>query len=1250
MPTAVEMQNAMNWYYPAELPVVLLRDQILDALRLHDVLVVVSETGSGKTTQLPKMVTEVLREIYADKMGLIGVTQPRRIAAVSVAKRVAEELQQPLGAFVGYQVRFDEKISTATRIKFMTDGILLAETQGDRMLKRYDAIILDEAHERSLNIDFLLGYLKELRRERPSLKIVISSATLDAGAFADFFREEGKEVPIVQASGRTFPVEEFFLPADEEEELSQHLVRAVDWLSDIDPVGDVLVFLPGEKEIRDCADALEGRKYFRTEILPLFARLSMGDQQRVFSPGDLRRVILATNVAETSLTIPRITSVVDSGLARVSRWSPARGVQRLQIEPVSQASARQRKGRCGRVKEGICVRLYDEDDLLDRAEFTDPEIRRSSLAGVILRMIALGLPPIEEFPLIDAPAPKAVSEGYRTLREVGALGKDKQLTVAGRQMARMPVDPRLARMLIEASHEKCLRELLPVISSLESSDPRERPADKQKEADAAHARWKHGQSDFFSLLRLWLDLQRFQENGKWRRNALRKYCHEAYLNMRRVMEWANIHEELLDLCQRELKWEVPAPMVKPDSSDAEWQSAYDPFHRSLLAGVPRQFALWDVQEKIYRSAGGGAFAVFPGSGLFAGKRFDWVLGMEIVETTRLWARRLARIDPAWVEKVASHLCTYRYSHGYWDDKQGAVYAKETVLCGGLVVVKDRPVHWGRIDPAAAREVFIREGLLGGGIRSACPALQHLQALREQVRLMEVKLRRPDYLWSDEQTFAFFDKHIPAGMCTAKAFHKWRMDHETSLMAELRDVVWDEKLLEDMSAFPDSLMWRDEEYSVYYAMAPGERDDGVTIGVHIDQLKDFPEHLLSWGVPGYLPDRVEFLVRSLPKELRKACQPISEFVREFVEDYENVTPDVSLVTALVQRVQQRVRYHVPESDIDLSALPPEWQVKCWVCDDEGHELLLGLNPLSIKEKLRPLLLKRLEEHANEEWQCTGSSEWPMDLPEFVAGNGGQAYPALVDEGKTVGVRAFHDAEQARQSHRAGCVRLLMIHQSDQVTYLTKKFPIGLAARVELPRVGFGGTKLETLIALSAEGALGQSLPRTADDYAQRAKQARGDWHVAAVPVGQALDAIVSLVPELRSWCEQQRASKFLAEVADDILDCLDWLLRKDFAWRAGHAVLCDYPRHLQALQQRLDRLKSLPIQKDLEKMDRVLSLWNPWFSAWRKDPDRADLWALGWMLMELRISIFAPNIPVRFSVSEKKIRLDLERCIHSGLSS
>lgn len=1228
----------MNWYYPEELPVVARRDEIMQAMRDHDVIVVVSETGSGKTTQLPKMVTEVLQEIYADKMGLIGVTQPRRIAAVSVARRVAEELRQPLGGLVGYQVRFDEKRSAATRIKFMTDGILLAETQGDRDLKHYDAIVLDEAHERSLNIDFLLGYLKELRRRRPALKIIISSATLDAGAFADFFTEPDQEVPILVAEGRTYPVEECFLPPYDDEDLSQHVARACDWLTDVDAQGDVLVFLPGEKEIRESADTLVGRNYYRTEILPLFARLSMGDQQRVFAPGNLRRIILATNVAETSLTIPRISSVVDSGTARVSRWSPARGVQRLQVEPVSQASARQRKGRCGRVKEGICVRLYDELDLAERPEFTDPEIRRSSLAGVILRMISLGLPEIESFPLIDAPAPKAVAEGYRTLRDVGAITKDKRLTEAGKHMARMPIDPRLARMLMEAQHQRCIAELLPVIAALESSDPRERPAEKQKEADAAHARWKHPQSDFFSLLRLWFDVQRFQEKGKWRRNALRKYCNEAFLSMRRVMEWGNVHDELYDLLKRELRWEMPAARLGHESGDGEWQSLYDAFHRSLLAGVPRQFGLWDVQEKIYRSAAGGQFAIFPGSGLFSAKRYDWVLAMEIVETTRLWARRLARLDPAWVEQVAGHLCTRRYGHGYWDEKQGAVYAKETVLCGGLVVVKDRPVHLGRIDPAAAREVFIRDGILGGGIRAGCAALDRLKELREDVQVMECKLRQPDRLWSEEQVYEFFAAKIPAGMCTAKAFHQWRGDHEQTLIPSLADVIWDQGLLDDLQDFPDNLTHGEEEYSVYYAMTPGARDDGVTIGVHIDQLRDFPDHLLEWGVIGHLAERVEFLVRNLPKDLRKACQPIADFVDDFVDLHADAPHTQSLQRALTAHVQKRLRYAVEENVIDLAALPPEWQVKCWVCDDEGNEILLGTDLRQMRETLQPLLKKRLEEHANDEWQCSGATSWPFEqIPERVESTGGYAYPALVDEGKSVGVRAFHCSAQAEQSHRAGCARLLMLAQPEQVAYLQKKFPLGLAARVELSRIGDGGTTMEDLIRLSAEGALGARLPRTGDDFAALAAKAKGDWVVAATAVGKVLDLLVSEIPQLRDWCARQASSRYLSAVADDINEQLDWLMRRQFCWYTGFSMLGEYPRYLRAIRMRIDRLDSLPIAKDLEKMDRVRDLWEPWFDAWHRDSQNPVLWSMGWMLEEYRISLFAPGVPVKGTISEKKLR-------------
>ena len=550
-------QFSGKWNYPKELPVVEHREEILAAIKSHQVVVVVSDTGSGKTTQLPKMVAEAM----GPEGGRIGCTQPRRIAAASVAKRVAEELMVPLGGYVGYQVRFEDKTTRETRIKFMTDGILLAETQGDPELRQYEVLILDEAHERSLNIDFLLGYLKRLLTKRRDLRLVISSATLDAGSFAAFFSDDGTEVPVIEAPGRMFPVAEFFLPPSDDEDLPQHVARAVDWLAGVEPRGDVLVFLPGEREIRECAEVLDGRRYPGTEVLPLFARLGLADQQRVFNPGQQRRLILATNVAETSLTIPRIACVIDSGIARVNRWSPGKGVQRLQIEPVSKASARQRKGRCGRVRDGVCVRLYEETELEERPDFTDPEIRRSSLAGVILRMKSLGLPEIEEFPFLDPPSPKAISEGYRTLREVDALDRDKNLTENGRRMARLPVDPRLGRMLIEASKEHCLAEMLPIIAALESNDPRERPAEKIREADAAHARWKDIESDFIGILRLWRDVSEFRdERGRWKRNALRKFAAAGFLNARRVIEWANVADELTDLLRRE--WDVRGELGK----------------------------------------------------------------------------------------------------------------------------------------------------------------------------------------------------------------------------------------------------------------------------------------------------------------------------------------------------------------------------------------------------------------------------------------------------------------------------------------------------------------------------------------------------------------------------------------------------------------------------------------------------------------------------------------------------------------
>jgi ATP-dependent helicase HrpA len=1216
------------WNYPKELPVVEHREAILAALKARQVIVVVSDTGSGKTTQLPKMVAEAM----GPEGGRIGCTQPRRIAAASVAKRVAEELMVPLGGFVGYQVRFEDRTSRDTRIKFMTDGILLAETQGDPDLRQYQVLILDEAHERSLNIDFLLGYLKQLLVKRKDLTLVISSATLDAGSFAAFFAEDGEPALVIEAPGRMFPVAEFFLPPMDDEDLPQHVARAVDWLGGVEPRGDVLVFLPGEREIRDCAEVLEGRRFPGTEVLPLFARLGLADQQRVFNPGNQRRLILATNVAETSLTIPRIACVIDSGVARVNRWSPGKGVQRLQIEPVSQASARQRKGRCGRVRDGVCVRLYEETALEERPAFTDPEIRRSSLAGVILRMKALGLPEIGEFPFLDPPSPKAVAEGYRTLREVNALDGDRNLTDFGRRMARLPVDPRLGRMLIEARNQHCLAEMLPIIGALESNDPRERPSEKTREADAAHARWKDVDSDFIGILRMWGDVSKFRDDrGRWKRNALRKYAGPAFLNARRVMEWANVVDELTDLIEREWKLKVP-PLGEAAALP------YAAIHRSLLAGVPRHFGWWDREAKEYRSAAGGFFAVFPGSGLFGmPKRPEWVVAMELVETSRLWARRVARIDPEWVEEVAPHLCRSKYGEAHWDEAQGAVYGKETVICGGLPVIVGRRVHYGRVDPQAARGIFLREGLLAGGLRKRCRFLDHLTEMRGEIEAIEQKLRRPGGLWSDEAVLRFYERRIPEDIHTAAAFHKWLGQDEERLMLALADVLDEDLDALGLDEFPDTLTHAGDEYQVYYHAKPGERDDGVTLGVHVDQLPMLPAWLPAWGMDGNLRERAEILLRSLPKDFRRVCQPIGSVAEGFAELWSLAPKDMPLTHALSDHVRERTGARVPADAYDSSKLPAHLVTKIWVCDDDGEELAMGEDVAVLKLQLADRMRTRFEAAANADLERTGISAWDGEkLPERVETPGGPAFPALVDEGKSVGVRAFTNPAEAAQSQRAGGARLLWLAHTAQVDHLRKKFPLGLMAKVELPRLGVGGTLLEDLILLAAEGAAGGVFPSSPDEFRVLSERARGRWFEAAAAIGKSLDDSLTLLPEIRGWIAANRNDRNLGEIAEDLDEQLAWLFRHRFAWRAGFAGLRDYPRRLRAIRSRLGRVGSLPIVKDLEKMERLRRLWLPWFQRWTEKPDDPALWPHGWAVEELRISLFAPDVPCVGKVSEKRI--------------
>lgn len=1215
--------------YP-ELPVSLRRDEVIEAIRHNQVIVVVGETGSGKTTQLPKMAIEAALQAGVER-GRVGCTQPRRLAAASVAKRVSEELKLALGEEVGYQVRFTDKTSPKTALKFMTDGILLAETQNDPNLKQYHTIIIDEAHERSLNIDFLLGYLRELLGKRSDLKLIISSATLDAGGFSEFFGT----APIVEVKGRTFPVDTYYLPPNEDEELAKHVVRATHWISDLDRRGDVLVFLPGEREIRECVELLEGQKFYNTEVLPLFARLGLGDQQRIFQPGSKRRIVLATNVAETSITIPRIVYVIDSGIARVSRYSPGRSVQRLQIEEISQASARQRKGRCGRISEGICVRLYEEDTFEERSEFTDPEIRRSSLAGVILQMKNLSLPEIGKFPLLDPPSPKLVTEGYRTLREIGALDRAHELTKIGHALSRLPVDPRLGRMLLEAQKRRCLAEVSVVVAALSIMDVRERPAEKKEEADRAQQKYKHVDSDFLSLLRIWNDVQPLKEKGRWRKNQLRKLSRERFLNFLRVIEWDNLTNEIRRAVRDALKWspkDVPA-------KEKDWAPS-DEVHKALLAGVPRQFGLWDREKRAYKSPGGREFAVFPGSGLFnTGKRIDWFLAMELVDTSRLWARKVAKLDPAWVEEVAPQLCRSKYHSAFFDEQQGAVYAKENVICGGLRIIDGRNVHYGRVDQGAAREVFIRDGLLGQKMKSNPKLLKQLNRLRKEVGEMEHALRRVDGLWSEEAVFEYFDTHLPQDVHTAKSFHEWMRGEGGSLQIQMDDVVYEDVRGLGLNDFPEFVEFSDQQLDVYYHAAPGERDDGVTFGIHIDQLGDVADWVGEWGVPGNLAERVRLLIRSLPKNLRTACNPASEAAADFVE--EDLSRDDSLLVTLAEFLKKRTGLLIRDDDFDASRLPEELVTKFWIYDDDRNELGFGVSLSLLKEEFTVLRKERFEEQAGKDLECSGLKGFPEEgmLASLDVG-GAVAYPALVDEGATLGIRVYADKEESEEAHRGGLIRLMHFLEKKQIAYVRKTPPLDWAVSMQLSTLGVGAS-IEQLI----DAALTMSFKgdvRTLQEVNALTENIRGDLYSNVEKLGRSLASWTPAVQELKVEIEGMRGDRNLHSIAEDLDEELAWLLRGEFVMRTRIETVLDYGRYFEAMKVRLQRVKGFPLIKDLEKMELIRKYWSPWFLEWSKNPEVMHLWEIGWMLEEFRISLFAPNIRTKMKVSEKRISERLEK--------
>ncbi|RKX37516.1 MAG: ATP-dependent RNA helicase HrpA, partial [Verrucomicrobia bacterium] len=981
-----------------------------------------------------------------------------------MARRVAEEMQTDYGKGVGCQVRFDDQTCDETIIKFMTDGILLAETQRDRHLLQYDCLIIDEAHERSLNIDFILGYLKNLMKVRPDLKIVISSATLDAESFSEFF----DDAPVIQVEGRTYPVDDFFLPPGNDEELSNHILRAMRWISDVDDQGDVLVFLPGEREIRDATKKLEGQHWKNTEVLPLFGRLSMGEQQRVFKAGGRRRIILATNVAETSITIPGIHYVIDSGRVRLSRYNPRTQVQGLQIEQVSQASARQRRGRCGRVTDGICIYLYDKDTLDGSAQYTDPEIRRTSLAGVILQMDLLGLPPIERFPLLDPPQPALVREGYKALQDIGAIDAARKLTPMGRDISKFPTDPHLARMIVQAHSEGALAEILVLVSFLSIQDVRERPTEKAEAADLAHKQWTDPKSDFMTILNLWNFIEAERGAGG-SHGKLRKLCKKNFINYRRVMEWTNLWKDLRNTV-RDLGWDKSSPQRHSDTENSNSQKPpslsasgaknvfhYDLIHRSLLAGLPSNIGL-KGEDREFTAARNRKFFIFPGSGLFK-KPPDWVMVFALVETTKLYARTVAEIKPEWLEDIAPHLCKAVYKKPEWNPEQGFVYAKESVVSGGLTLLDGRPVHYGPINPEEARKIFIREGLAPGNLTTHGGWLKLHHRMLDDIASLEEKIRRPGALLDHDAIFDHFDRLLPPEVYSVKTLEEWVHKKHARIAMRMRDAVYPQTVPVMPADYPDSLTFHHEEFQLIYTFDPGEELDGIALVCPIEKLAFLPDWAPDWLVPGWLEEKVNRLLRTLPKNLRTTISPIDHTAKSFKHTCAGVNShlrrcEISLLEALSSFLQQEFKLPVDASDFDEPSLPAFLRMK--VIETKDNEIVRVHTAIS--DEHRMTVHRSGVEMAFAKWALPPQREWPGDaLPEFIVSQDSKktrGYPSLTAKAAGVGRQVFLSKIDAAASHRAGLVQLFRIQQADQVKYLEKRPPLTPILQLTLSAIDDG----------------------------------------------------------------------------------------------------------------------------------------------------------------------------------------------------
>ncbi|MEO3751491.1 ATP-dependent RNA helicase HrpA [Streptomyces sp. B6B3] len=1288
--------------YPEELPVSQRRDAILEAIRDHQVVIVAGETGSGKTTQIPKICLELGRGVR----GLIGHTQPRRIAARTVAQRVADELRTPLGEAVGYKVRFTDQASDGTLVKLMTDGILLAEIQHDRELSQYDTIIIDEAHERSLNIDFLLGYLAQLLPRRPDLKVVITSATIDPERFARHFApSEERHAPVIEVSGRTYPVEVRYRPpedyaaesGDGDVDQVTAICEAVAELEAEGP-GDVLVFLSGEREIRDTADALEriekGKRHGAAEVLPLYARLSHAEQQRVFQRHTGRRIVLATNVAETSLTVPGIKYVVDPGTARISRYSHRTKVQRLPIEPISQASANQRKGRCGRTSDGICIRLYSEEDFLSRPEFTDAEILRTNLASVILQMHAARLGEVEKFPFIDPPDRRSIKAGVQLLEELGALD-GARLTESGRRLAQLPVDPRLARMVLEANRNGCAHEVMVIVAGLSIQDPRERPADKQQQADERHRRFRQGpgeHSDFLAYLALWEYVRERQRELS--SSAFRRMCRAEFLNYLRIREWQDIHAQLRTVA-RQVGVEAARPSA-PAAREADEilgtppPGGWDSVHQSLLAGLLSHVGLKDTDKHEYLGARGAKFAVFPGSALFK-KPPRWVMSAELVETSRLWARINARIEPEWIEPLAGHLVKRNYSEPHWEQKQAAVMAYERVTLYGIPVVADRKVNYGRIDPETCRELFLRHALVEGDWRTQHRFFHDNRKLLAEVEELEHRARRRDILVDDETLYDFYDQRIPEDVVSGAHFDAWwkraRRDDPDLLSFEKSMLINERAAGITKADYPD--VWRQGplRLRITYQFEPGADADGVTVHVPVQVLNQVTPEGFDWQIPGLREQLVTELIRSLPKPIRRHCVPAPDVARRFLAETAEPTDGEGLRTALARALTRRTGQRIEPEDFDVDRVPDHLTITFRVVDERRRRLAEDKDLTTLKQRLRRDAQAAVDrafagppadgrrggrgggreggrgaeggprgdgagEAATTEpagppaWRGEGLTRWTVGaLPRTVeTRRGGQpvkAFPALVDEGATVAVRLFDSAAEQAVAMRAGTRRLVLLNLPSD------------PAKFALDR-------LDNVAKLALASGPHASVRELFDDCVAAAADqlvaARGGPVWDEESFGKLLDGVRADIVDvtlrvvrqarevLSAWqaCERRLTtltSPVLRPSVADAREQIAALVHPGFVTEHGAARLPDLLRYLTAVDRRLQQLPQ-HAERDAARMAKVRQMRDEldWlieqFPPGQPLPEGVG--AIRWMIEELRVSYFAHALGTAYPVSDKRI--------------